>query len=351
MEMFKSRQINDPSSSPCFIIAEAGVNHNGDLDLAKLLVDAAVDAGANAVKFQAFRADELASIDAPKAEYQLAGVGKEESQLVMLKRLELPPFAYAELSRYCERKNIMFLASPFDLGSADLLDSLGMPYFKIASGEITNYPLLRHVAGKGRPVILSTGMSTMEEVQNAVELIASAGNGKIVLLHCVTEYPAPVDAVNLRAMVTMREMCNVPVGYSDHTLGIEVAIAAVALGASMIEKHLTLGRDMEGPDHRASLEPGEFKQMVGLIRNIENAMGDGVKRPAQCEIANRLVARRSICAAVGISCGEVIRSEMLVYKRPGKGISPRYYEEVIGRQASRSYQAGELLDWEGLHDR
>ena len=349
MELTREEKGGNPFPA-CFVIAEAGVNHNGDLDLAKRLVDAAVDAGASAVKFQAFRAEELASLDAPKAEYQLAGAGKQESQLAMLKRLELPPQSYAELFLYCESMNILFLASPFDLESADRLDSLGMSYFKIASGEITNYPLLRHVAGKGKLVILSTGMSTMEEVQSSVDLISKAGNNKVILLHCVTEYPAPPEEVNLQAMLTMREACGVPVGYSDHTLGIEIALAAVALGASVIEKHVTLSRNMEGPDHRASLEPHEFKQMVRHIRNIEAAMGDGVKRPALCETSNRRIARRSIFAAVKISAGDVIRAEMLAYKRPGKGISPMHYEEVIGRRVSRSFQAGELLDWEGLHD-
>ena len=350
MELLKNRQIYGPLSPSCFIIAEAGVNHNGDLAIAKLLVDAAVDSGANAVKFQAFRADELASVDAPKAQYQLAGSEKTESQLTMLKRLELPSSAYIELSRYCALKKILFLASPFDVGSVDLLDSLGMPYFKIASGEITNYPLLRYVARKGRPILLSTGMSTMEEVRSAIEFISQTGNKDVILLHCVTEYPAPVEAANLRAMIAMRDECHLPVGYSDHTIGVEVALAAVAIGATVLEKHLTLDRDMKGPDHRASLDPAEFKRMVELIRNIESAMGDGVKSPAQCEVANRVVARRSICAAVSITSGEVIRQEMLAYKRPGKGISPRHFEKVIGRRAMRNYQAGELLDWDGLYD-
>jgi N-acetylneuraminate synthase/N,N'-diacetyllegionaminate synthase len=346
-----TREEKDGNLFPtCFVIAEAGVNHNGDIDLAKRLVDAAVDAGASAIKFQAFRAEELASLDAPKAAYQLAGAGRQESQLAMLKRLELPPQAFEELFLYCGRKNILFLASPFDLESTDLLDSLGMPYFKIASGEITNYPLLHHVAGKGKPMILSTGMSTMEEVQDSLNVVSKAGNDKVILLHCVTEYPAPPEEVNLQAMLTMREACGVPVGYSDHTLGIEIALAAVALGASVIEKHMTLSRDMEGPDHRASLEPHEFKQMVRQIRNIEVAMGDGVKRPALCETINRRIARRSIFAAVEISAGDVICAEMLAYKRPGKGISPTRYKEVIGRRVSRSFQAGELLDWEWLHD-
>lgn len=224
-----------------------------------------------------------------------------------------------------------------------------MAYFKIASGEITNFPLLRHIAMKGKPVILSTGMSTLEEVQDALHAMARAGNPTVTLLHCVTEYPAPAEEVNLLAMATMRDALRVPVGYSDHTLGIEISLAAVALGASVVEKHLTLGRDMNGPDHRTSLEPSEFKQMVRQIRNIESAMGDGVKRPAQCEIANCLIARRSIFAAVTIPEGTVIREEMLACKRPGKGISPKFYDEVVGRRVSRSFQAGEILDWKGIH--
>lgn len=332
-----------------FIIAEAGVNHNGSPALAKQLIDAAHDAGADAVKFQAFHAEELASLEAPKADYQLSTTGRDESQLEMLRRLELAPDVFVDLARYCKEKGMVFLATPFDRYSADLLDALDMPCFKIASGEITNYPLLRYVAKKGKPVILSTGMSTLEEVRDALKEMASVGSVKVTVLHCVTEYPAPTDQVNLNAMITMRNELAVPVGYSDHTLGVEVALAAVALGASVLEKHLTLSRDMVGPDHKTSLEPGEFGQMVRQVRNIEVAMGDGEKHPAVCEAANRMIVRRSLFAKVGIPAGTVIGEEMLTCKRPGKGISPKHYTEVVGRRASRNFEAGELLDWEGLH--
>jgi N-acetylneuraminate synthase/N,N'-diacetyllegionaminate synthase len=268
----------------------------------------------------------------------------------MLKRLELSMEMLAELKHYCDSKNLLFLATPFDTAHADFLEALGMAYFKIASGEITNYPFLHSIGKKGRPVILSTGMSTIEEVQRAVRLLSKAGNRKVVLLHCVTQYPAPVESMNLRAMATMRQVCGLPIGLSDHTLGIEISLAAVALGASVIEKHLTLRRDMEGPDHRASLEPDEFTQMVRQIRHIESAMGDGVKRPVSCEMANRIIARRSIFTAVAIPPGEVIRKEMLVCRRPGNGISPEHYDEVVGRRVSRRFEAGELLDWKWMHD-
>lgn len=336
--------------SPCYIIAEAGVNHNGDIGLAKSLIDAAVDAGADAVKFQAFRAEELVSPQAPKACYQLSSTNSSESQLEMLKHLEFTAEDYADLCHYCKTQNIVFLATPFDRSSADMLDGLDMAYFKIASGEITNFPLLRHLAKKGKPLFLSTGMSTLKEVGEALEVIAGAGNPPTTLLHCVTEYPAPVQEVNLKAMITMRESFQVPIGYSDHTLGTEVALAAVVLGAAVIEKHLTLGCEMEGPDHRASLEPAEFKQMVRQIKNVEVAMGDGIKRPAPCEMANRSVARRSLFASVAIPNGAVIGEEMVACKRPGKGISAKFYDEIVGRRVLRNFQSGEMLDWEGIHD-
>ncbi len=342
--------ISVSASEHVYIIAEAGVNHNGQLTLAKRLVDAAADAQADAVKFQTFRAEQLVSPQAPKAQYQLATTGQEESQLEMLRRFELPPEAYAELFQYCKTKNILFLSTPFDTDSADLLDELPVSHFKIASGDVTNIQLLRYVAGKHKPVILSTGMSTLEEVKEALRVMAAANNTFVTLLHCVSEYPAPPEQVNLQAMVTMRDTFRVPVGYSDHTQGVEVALAAVALGASVIEKHLTLGRNMLGPDHRASLEPAEFKQMVRQIRIIESALGDGIKRPAPCEASNRLLARRSLFATVPIPKGTVIHEEMVECKRPGEGISPLYYDRVIGRRVTRSFKAGEALDWDGLQD-
>ncbi len=349
MEMTKSHDRKAPFPT-CFVIAEAGVNHNGNLDLAKRLVDAAVDAGADAVKFQAFRAEELAVSDAPKAEYQVETTGSGESQLAMLQRLELTAEALAVLAGYCDKKGILFLATPFDGTSVDLLDSLGMAYFKIASGEITNFPLLRHIASKGKRVILSTGMSTLEEVREALEEMAKSGCKDVIILHCVTEYPAPPEEVNLFAMVTMRNKFKYPVGYSDHTLGIEVALASVALGACVIEKHLTLSRDMVGPDHRASLEPAEFKQMVAKIRMVEAALGNGVKVPASCEASNRVIARRSLVAAVAIPAGTILRENMIACKRPGNGISAKFYDDVVGRRVRKNIQAGEVIDREAFND-
>ena len=332
----------------CFIIAEAGVNHNGDLVLAKQLVDAAARAGADAVKFQAFHAEEIVSPAAPKADYQLARTSPDESQLSMLRKLELSADQMRVLCEYCAAQNILFLATPFDAASVDFLDSLNVPCFKMASGEITNVPLLRHVAGKGRKVILSTGMSTLDEVAEALQELAAFGCEDVTLLHCVTEYPAPPDQVNLLSMLTMRDQLRRPVGFSDHTAGIEISFAAVALGACVIEKHLTLSRQMEGPDHRASLEPDEFSAMVGGIRNIEAALGDGIKSPAACETANRLVARRSLVASVAIPAHTVIRADMIACRRPGTGILPKRLTDVVGRRTTRSFVAGELIEWQGL---
>lgn len=333
---------------PSFIIAEAGVNHNGVPELARKLVDAAVEANTDAVKFQTFCARRLAGPDAPKADYQIETTGSEESQLEMLERLELSPQAHRDLMAYCEQKGILFLSTPFDQQSADLLEELGLPAFKIPSGEITNLPFLAHVAAKGKPMIVSTGMSDMDEVAAAVEVIRAAGNDELVLLHCVSNYPAdPADA-NLRAMASLSARFDVPVGFSDHTLGIEIALAAVALGACVIEKHFTLDRNMEGPDHRASLEPDELSAMVLAIRKVESALGDGDKRPAAGEGATARMARKSLVAARDIRAGEVLQADMIAVTRPGTGMPASMLERVIGRTLACDVSAGTVLREEML---
>jgi len=335
-------------NKPVFIIAEAGVNHNGDVELAKRLVDVAAEAGADAVKFQTFKADQVVSASAPKAEYQLQTTQATESQLDMLRRLELSREAHRELQACCQKRGVLFMSTPFDEESADLLDELGATVFKISSGEITNWLLVEYIARKGKPVILSTGMSYFSEVDEAVRVVRNAGCDKLILLHCVSNYPAdPADA-NLRAMQTMATVFQVPVGYSDHTPGIEVALAAVALGACVIEKHFTLDKNLPGPDHRASLEPHELQALVAGIRTVELALGDGAKRPARSEMDNRLIVRRSLAAALDISGGTFLRSDMLKALRPAGGISPTLVEHVVGRRVRRSLASGQLIDWGDL---
>lgn len=334
-----------------FIIAEAGVNHNGSLDTAKKLVDIASDAGADAVKFQTFNADKLVIASSAKAEYQIRNMGTSESQLEMLKRLELTLDAYNELFSYCENKNIIFLSTPFDEESADFLDSIGMTIFKIPSGEITNKPLIQHIAQKHKPIILSTGMSYIGEVEKAVKWIndiwdKSISKPQLTLLHCVSNYPASFEDTNLLAMKTMNATFNLPVGYSDHTFGIEVPIAAAALGAEVIEKHFTLNRHSEGPDHKASLEPDELCVMVKAIRSVEKAMGDGVKRPTKNEIEIKSIARRSLVAARDIKAGSVVASDDIAIKRPGNGILPEFRETIIGMQATRDINIDSVIRWE-----
>ena len=331
-----------------FIIAEAGVNHNGSLETAKALVRQAGMAGADAVKFQTFRADALAAEGLEKAWYQKKTSNAEESQLSMLRRLELGVEEHRELVRFCRSQRIMFLSTPFDEQSADLLESLGVPMLKIGSGELTNLPFLRHVARKRKPMIISTGMANLGEVEEALEVVLSAGNREITLLHCVTEYPAPPMEVNLRAMQTLHRAFGFPVGYSDHTEGIEIAVAAAALGASVIEKHFTLDRSAEGPDHRSSLDPPMFADMVRAIRNVEDAMGDGRKRPAPCEIKNIPMARRSVVALGAISKGRVITRDLLAIKRPGDGIAPRDMDKIVGLKARRSIPAHKAITWDDL---
>lgn len=328
------------------IIAEAGVNHNGDMALARRLIEVAADAGADRVKFQTFKATQLATNQAKKAAYQTKTTGVDESQLAMLTQLELTEAMHQELIAHCRVCQIPFFSTAFDRDSIDLLVKLGMNTFKIPSGEITNLPYLRYIGHFGKPIILSTGMSTLQDVENALKALEAAGTPReiITALHCSTDYPTVPEDVNLKAMLTMRDTFGVQVGYSDHTAGIEVAIAAVALGASVIEKHFTLDRNLPGPDHRASLEPAELKAMVAAIRNIELALGDGVKKPSETELENSLVARKSLVAACPIRKGDYFSSTNMTTKRPGIGISPMRWDDMLGHQATRDYQADELIE-------
>ena len=331
--------------SKVFIIAEAGVNHNGSIELAKKLIDVAVDAGANAVKFQTFKATNLVSKDAQKAEYQKQTTDKAESQFDMLKKLELDVDTHKELISYCKQKNIMFLSTPFDHDSIELLNDLGLEIFKIPSGEITNLPYLRHIGKLNKKVILSTGMADIGEIEDALDVLIEAGTKKenITVFHANTMYPTPMEDVNLKAMVTIGNTFDIAYGYSDHTLGIEVDIAAVALGASCIEKHFTLDKTMEGPDHKASLEPGELKAMVKAIHNIELALGCSIKKPSKSETPNKEIARKSIVAKTSIKKGELLTEKNLTIKRPGDGISPMRWDEVVGSVALKDYKEDELI--------
>jgi N,N'-diacetyllegionaminate synthase len=328
-----------------FIIAEAGVNHNGSIELAKKMIDLASDAQADAIKFQTFKAEKLVSKNAQKAEYQKKTTDSSESQFDMIKKLELNQDVHKELMSYCKDKNIMFLSTPFDTDSIDLLNELGLEIFKIPSGEITNFPYLRHIGRLNKKIILSTGMSDIGEIEDALDVLMNAGTQKenITVLHANTEYPTPMRDVNLHAMVTIGKTFDVEFGYSDHTLGIEVDIAAVAMGAKVIEKHFTLDKTMDGPDHKASLEPDELNAMVLAIRNIEKALGDGIKKPSVSEKPNMKIARKSIVASRSIRQGEVFTESNLTTKRPGNGISPMRWDEIIGTIASKDYEMDELL--------
>lgn len=330
---------------PVFIVAEAGVNHNGNVDLAKQLIDAAKDAGADAVKFQVFKADKLIMRNTEKANYQKATADSKESQYELMKRLELTENNFKELADYANKKEIIFLASPYDQEGVDLLYEIDVPAFKVASGEITNFPLLKHIANKGKPIILSTGMSTLGEVDEALRVIRDHGVEDIVLLHCITSYPTKIEDVNLTAMQMMKCAFKLPVGFSDHTLGMIMPIAAVALGAVVIEKHFTMNRNLSGPDHNASLEPYELRDMVTAIRNVERALGDGIKRPTGNEEEIKKLARRSIIAGVDIPKGTVITEKMLDFKRPGTGISPKYINMIVGKRAKKIIESNELIDW------
>ncbi len=327
------------------IIAEAGVNHNGSIQTAKELIKVAAHAGADIVKFQTFKAESLLTKKAEKAHYQKAITSVEETQFEMIKNLELNEAVHFDLMKYAEKEKIQFLSTPFDTESIQLLDKLGIPIYKIPSGEINNLPYLKDISKRGKPIIISTGMSTMDEIRSAIDILIQSSLSKddITVLHCNTEYPTPMKDVNLNAMVNMGNELDVKVGYSDHTLGIEVAIAAVALGAEVIEKHFTLDRSFSGPDHSASLEPNELKSMVTSIRNIEFALGDGIKRPSESEKKNISIVRKSIIAKKDIKKGELFSEDNLSTKRPGTGISPMLWDDLIGRIAQKSFQKDDLI--------
>lgn len=329
-----------------FIIAEAGVNHNGSLEVARKLIDAAVDAGADAVKFQTFRADRLVCKSSAKADYQEKTTDADESQFDMIKKLELNEDAHKKLIDYCKDKGIIFLSTPFDLESIDMLDNLSIEIFKIPSGEITNLPYLRRIGRLKKKVILSTGMADIREIGNAINVLSKAGMRKkdITVLHCNTEYPTPFEDVNLSAMLTIRDAFKVKVGYSDHTLGIEVPAAAVALGATVIEKHFTVDKNMKGPDHKASLEPDELKAMVLAIRNLEKAIGNGEKVPSASELKNRSVVRKSIVALQRVKKGDILSDKNITVKRPGTGISPMKWDSVVGKRAVRDFEKDEMIE-------
>ncbi len=331
------------AGKPCFIIAEAGVNHNGDTEVAKRLVDVATEAHADAVKFQTFSADRLVAPAAPKAGYQLKNTEISESQFDMLRRLELPRSVYPDLVDYCRKRDIIFLSTPFDEESADFLGELSVAAFKIPSGEVTNLPLLEHIARKGKPMIVSTGMCNLEEVGLAVETIKCSGDPDLVLLHCVSRYPADPSDANIRAMVTLQEEFGVRVGYSDHVRGPEAALAAVALGACVIEKHFTLDRNLPGPDHQASIEPDELKALVRSIRTLEACLGDGKKVPTPAESDTAAVARRSLVAAQDIAEGKVLTMDLIAIKRPGTGLPPAQRASLVGRTARQHIPAGTIL--------
>jgi N-acetylneuraminate synthase/N,N'-diacetyllegionaminate synthase len=332
-------------NEPCYIIAEAGVNHNGDTDLAKSLIDVAVKSGADAIKFQTFKTESVVTLCAEKAAYQKKSTGCDESQYELIRKLELSYDVFLELKHYTEEKKIDFLSTPFDIESVDFLDEIGISAFKIPSGEINNFALLKYISKKHKPIILSTGMSTLGEVEQAIKVIIGEGNTEIILLHCVTNYPADVVDVNLRAMDTMRHAFGYPVGYSDHTLGIVIPIAAVSCGACILEKHFTLDKDLPGPDHKASLEPEELDIMIRSIREVEMAMGTGIKIPSLSEIENKKTIRRSIVAAKNIPKNTIITSDYVTSKRPGTGISPELLSTIIGTRTKRKIKRDEILTW------
>lgn len=331
---------------PPFIIAEAGVNHNGDPGIAMKMVDAAVQAGADAVKFQTGKAGNVISGFAPKARYQIETTGKSESQLDMVRKLELPFDVFVDLHSYCKDKGIIFLSTPFDNESVDFLGDLGVSAFKLPSGEITNFPLLERAAGKGKPLILSSGMSTMTEVEEALETISASGCDEVVLLHCVSNYPTDPADVNLKAMRTMEEAFKVPVGYSDHTMGIDIPLAAAALGACVLEKHFTLDRDQPGPDHQASLEPRELEDLVRRVKIVDSALGDGIKKPVSSELEVMEVIRKSLVAAKTMKVGKIIEISDIAIKRPGTGIPPKLLGSVVGLELKTDVEYDEVLTWD-----
>jgi len=338
--------MNGIDISNVFIIAEAGVNHNGSLALAYQLVDAAKESGADAIKFQTFKSEKLVSKYAEKANYQKATTKTDDNQLEMIKKLEISFDDFERIKQYCDKKGIMFLSTPFDNESIDFLDSL-VKIFKIPSGEIINYPYLRHIAEKKKPIIMSTGMANLCEVEEAINIIKEVDlNVDISILHCTTNYPTPYKGVNLKAMLTLASAFKVPVGYSDHTMGIEVPIAAVAMGAKIIEKHFTLDKNMSGPDHKASLEPDELKEMVKAIRNIEMALGNGIKKPNNSENEIMKVARKSLVATRNLKKGEIVKEPDIDIKRPGTGILPRFHKIIIGMKLAKDINQDEPFEWE-----
>lgn len=345
-----TNSVEDIIKDKTFIIAEAGVNHNGDLEIAKKLIDKAVQAGVDAVKFQTFSTDRLVTKNAPKADYQNKTTDKSESQYDMLKKLELSLEEHKEIQNYCEKKNILFMSTPFDFESVDLLEILGVELYKVGSGDLTNIPLLKYIAKKKKPMIVSTGMANLAEVEEAVNAIKESGNDKLILLHCVSNYPASFENVNLKAMNTMKTAFNVEVGYSDHTPGIEVPIAAVAMGANVIEKHFTLDKTMEGPDHRASLSPEELFEMVESIRNVEKSFGNGIKKCTKNEINTKEISRKSIVLKDNKKKGEILDSKDLDIKRPATGIKPKYIDKVIGMKVKSNYQKDHILNWKDIEN-
>ena len=332
---------------PCFIIAEAGVNHNGDIKLAKKLIDVAKKTGADAVKFQTFKAENVVTETAKMAEYQRKNIGSKKSQLAIIKELELDYENFIKLKKYCDRKKIIFLSTPHSEDAIDFLEPL-VPAYKIGSGDLTNLPFLEKIAKKKKPIILSTGMANLLEVKEAVKTISKEGNNKIILLHCTTNYPCPLAEVNLRAMLTLKKEFNLPVGYSDHTLGILVPIMAVAMEAKVIEKHFTLNKNLPGPDHKASLEPRELEEMVKLVREAEKVLGRGIKKPTKSEEKIKKVVRKSIVAKTDIRKGSKITKDMLVIKRPGTGIEPRYLGRVVGKIARKDIKKDTLIKFSDL---
>ncbi len=331
-----------------YIIAEAGVNHNGDVDIALEMIDKAKECGADCVKFQTYKTDKLVTKKAPKADYQVHNTHNDDSQYSMLKKLELTFDDFRVLKDHCDKVGIDFMSTPFDIDSVDLLDNLGLDEYKMSSGDITNKHLLEYVADKQKPMIISTGMSTMDEVREAVSWIEKRGNNRITLLHCTSNYPAPYDEVNMNAMLTLADAFPYKIGYSDHTNGIIIPIMAAAMGATVLEKHFTLDKNMEGPDHKASIDVAEFKEMVHSVRIIESALGDGIKIPAKSELSTRNVARKSIIARYDLQKGDVIESGDLDIKRPGDGIPPKYIEEIVGRKLKRNVMAEQTLKFEDL---
>lgn len=343
MKNLKTREKFIGDNHPCFIIAEAGVNHNGSITIAKKLVDAAKNVGADAVKFQTFQTDSIVTKSAPKAEYQQK-TGNDSSQYDMIKKLELSANEFRELSQYSKKKDIIFLSSPFDEVSVDLLDEIGVSAFKLGSGEITNLPLIKYLVNKGKPLIFSTGMASLCEIEEAIALVKDKSID-LILMYCVTNYPASADEMDLNVMKTLQNTFKLPVGFSDHAMGIELAVAAVALGACVIEKHFTLDHSLEGPDHKASLEPKEFKIMVDSIRNVEKGMGNGAKKLTEAELSIKKVARKSIRAGRDIDKDEILKKDMLTIKRPETGIYPKYIDLIVGRKVNKPVKKDEPIKW------